>query len=193
MLFADLKTTVTRLRQIAAELQTMDADLLRKQPEPGSWSVLQVLEHLNSYNRFYLPEIAKAINHARVKGLKSREVYKGGWFGDYFTNMMKPGVNGQILKRYKSPADHAPQPDLNAESVLKEFLTGADKLLSFLSQGTELDTAAVRVPISISRFIKLKLGDTFRFLIAHQQRHFIQIEQVLKRIGIPKPIPVRAA
>jgi hypothetical protein len=28
--------------------------------------------------------------------------------------------------------------------------------------------------------IKLKLGDTFRFFIAHEQRHFIQIQNTLQ-------------
>ena len=37
----------------------------------------------------------------------------------------------------------------------------------------------IRISISISRFVKLKLGDTFRFLIAHEQRHFVQVARTL--------------
>jgi hypothetical protein len=32
--------------------------------------------------------------------------------------------------------------------------------------------------------IKLKLGDTFRFLIAHEQRHMIQARNTLKEMGV---------
>jgi uncharacterized damage-inducible protein DinB len=40
------------------------------------------------------------------------------------------------------------------------------------------------VPISIAKFIKIRLGDTFRFLIAHQQRHFAQVANTLKALGV---------
>jgi len=42
----------------------------------------------------------------------------------------------------------------------------------------------IRVPLSISKLVTLKLGDTFRFLIAHEQRHFIQARNSLKAIGV---------
>jgi hypothetical protein len=31
-------------------------------PEAGKWSVVQVLAHLNSYNRYYLDAVEKALN-----------------------------------------------------------------------------------------------------------------------------------
>ena len=36
----------------------------------------------------------------------------------------------------------------------------------------------------ISKFIRLKLGDAFRFLVAHEQRHMIQARNTIKSLGI---------
>ncbi|MEY4902729.1 MAG: hypothetical protein RLZZ292_544, partial [Bacteroidota bacterium] len=38
----------------------------------------------------------------------------------------------------------------------------------------------VRVPVSITRFLKLKLGDTLRFVIYHNERH---VQQALRNVG----------
>ena len=38
--------------------------------------------------------------------------------------------------------------------------------------------------VTLTTLVKLKLGDTFRFLIAHEQRHMIQARNTLKAVGI---------
>ncbi len=43
----------------------------------------------------------------------------------------------------------------------------------------------IKIPLSITRLVKLKLGDTFRFLVAHEQRHFVQARNAIKTIGLP--------
>ena len=44
---------------------------------------------------------------------------------------------------------------------------------------TELENKT-RIPISINKWIKIKLGDTFRFVIYHNERHIQQAKRVLK-------------
>ena len=41
-----------------------------------------------------------------------------------------------------------------------------------------------KTAISISKLMKLRLGDTFRFVTAHNERHLLQAENVLKDINI---------
>jgi hypothetical protein len=48
-----------------------------------------------------------------------------------------------------------------------------------LEQSKKINLNKARVPISIAKFIKLKLGDVFGFLIAHNQRHILQAERAL--------------
>lgn len=51
---------------------TSPAKLLR-QPAENKWSLAQCLEHLNSYGRYYLLEIEKAIETAKQKvGLQNQ-------------------------------------------------------------------------------------------------------------------------
>lgn len=180
-LISDLKKDVTAQLLKVEELQST-IDSLNKQPAPEKWSVSQVMEHLNSYNRYYLPEIEKSLG----KKVSYNPSFKSGMFGNYFTNMMAP-KGRTIGNKMASPKDHVPKSDLDTRKVIAEFVKGQNRLLGLLERAEKTDIGKLRIPISISRFIKLKLGDTFRFLIAHQQRHFVQIDNTLAALGIPAP------
>lgn len=177
-LLKELEAVVLLTIKKTEGLHDLDKSTILKQPAPDKWSVVQVLEHLNAYNRYYLKEISKVISNKS----KPKLVYKGGWFGDYFTKMMQPRAEGLIKNKMKAPKDYWFDPQLDAEKVLSDFIAGQRQLLEYLDKSNGLNIGQTRVPISISKFIKLKLGDTFRFLIAHQQRHFIQIENTLTQI-----------
>lgn len=167
----DIRNLLTDLRKIAA---TDNTATLLLQPEQGKWSVAQCIEHLNSYNRYYLPQIEKALLKGTYKNLPAETTYKPGWLGNYFTKLMRPGVNGELSGKMKAPKDHQPSVTLDAKKVILEFITAEEKLLAYLQRAGSLNIAKLKVPISIAKFIQLQLGDTFRFLIAHQQRHMLQ-------------------
>src|SRR5215204_3455510 len=177
-----LETLKADSRQIILQTNYLfgeDPETLQKQPEEGKWSVAQVIEHLNSYGRYYLPLIEVSVSAPKFP---PNEFYKAGWLGDYFTNTMKPKNNGQITNKMQAPKNHRPSRDLNNDVVLKEFLRQEHLLLDLLDRAEKVNLEKNRIPISISRFIKLQLGDTFRFLIAHHQRHFVQVNNTLKGV-----------
>ena len=95
---------------------------------------------------------------------------------------MKPGEDGTITNKMQSPKDHRPSKYLDVFPVLTTFLEQQHYLLELLEQAKAKNISSIRTPISISRLIRLKLGDTFRFLVAHEQRHFVQIDNTLAMV-----------
>ncbi len=182
------------VRQIIADtayLKGEDPGILLQQPQAGKWSVIQVIEHLNSYDRYYLLAIERSLEEKKP----AKEYFKPGFLGDYFTKMMKPGENGSIGFKMQSPKDHRPPTHLDAFPVINDFIEKQQYLLELLELARTKDIGSIRTPISISKLVKLKVGDTFRFLIAHKQRHFVQIRNVLAVVkGItgkyPATLPV---
>lgn len=174
----DTRQIILTLRQ----LQQQDPEVLLQSPAPGKWSVVQVIEHLNTYGRYYLPKIRKALAASKDQ---YEPFYTPGWFGNYFTNSMLPGKNGTIKNKMKTFKNHRPPADLDSLPVLNEFLKQEEELLHLLSEAKTANIGKIRIPISIASFIKLKLGDTFRFLIAHHQRHFVQISNTLAALSLP--------
>lgn len=180
-LLHNLRQDVEKIQAQTIQLSGLSQDLLQAQPAANSWSIVQVIAHLNSYNRYYLPQIARAM---AAGASPAAPFFKPGFFGNYFTKMMQPPVNPQSFKKYKAPKDHTPPAGLDGKAVLHEFLEAQQQLQQLLQMAGQKDLGKIKVPVSISRFIKLKLGDTFRFLIAHQLRHFLQIERILKNAGV---------
>lgn len=175
-----LQADTRQLISFAGFLQREPSDSLVQSPAAGKWSVAQVIEHLNSYGRYYLPEIEKAL----LTNSKPPSIhFKPGWLGNYFTNLMLPGKEGKIGTKMQSPKDHRPSADLCASEVLEAFLVQQKQLLDLLEKAKSKNIGKIRVPISLTRLIKLKSGDCFRFLVAHQQRHFYQIKNILISLG----------
>lgn len=177
-LLDSLQADVRQLMLVATQLQNEDPELLQKQPAPGKWSIVQVLEHLNSYGRYYLPAIEKSLQTDK----QQKEWFKPGMIGNYFTRIMKPGADGKIGNKMNAPKNHRPSPDLDAKPVMDTFFQQQQKLLQLLESAKKKDIGSIRTPISISRFMKLKVGDTFRFLIAHEQRHMLQARTTISGI-----------
>ncbi len=180
-LLSDLETEVKRTIDRALQLQKLSSHLLKATPRVDKWNVLQVLYHLNSYNNYYLPHIQKVIENRRHVGYNP--LFKSGALGNYFTNAMLPGKNGTVKNAMKAPANHTPNLDYQDLEAISSFIAGQELLLKLIADSRTVNLTQLTVPISISRFLKIRLGDTFRFLIAHQQRHFAQIENTLQGVG----------
>ena len=180
-LLNDLTEDVRRIKEAAEFFAASEHPKLAYSPDPGRWSVVQILEHLNAYNRYYLPAIEKELS---ITTGDTSAWFTSGYWGEKFTKMMKPSTVYEVKNKMKTQKKMSFPNSLNVETVLKEFAAGQDKLLLLLEMAKGRDLAKLRIPISISKLVRLRLGDTFRFLIAHEQRHMVQARNVLKEVGI---------
>lgn len=174
-LFQDLEARTKAILLQVQRLRQLDPEALMQQPAPGKWSIAQVLEHLVSYGRYYLPLISQKLDAAPDR---PAEIFRSGWLGDYFTKSMLP-KNGVVSNPMKSPRPHAASQSPDSHQVISEFIRQQQTLVHLLDEASGKDLNQLRIPISLTRLIRLKLGDVFNFLIAHQERHFVQIRNVL--------------
>ena len=184
MLLETLREQTREIILQAEQLKKLPVETLEKNPAKDKWNVAQVLEHLNIYSRYYLDTIEKKIHHNQST---AKAYFTPGWLGNYFTKLMQPENNGVIKKKMKAPANAIPVASPNAKEMLDEFIKHQHHLLNLLQIAKRHDINKNRIAISIAKLITLKLGDTFRFVIAHQQRHFIQIENTLKAVKAALP------
>lgn len=179
-LLAELKKDVQRIADAAKFFAESDPNKLVYSSDKGSWSIVQILEHLNAYNRHYLPLIEKEVS---LITYDNDAWFTSGYWGEKFTRMMKPGNVFEVKNKMKASKAYSFPNSLNVEAVLKEFQAGQQKMLDLLDRATGKDLGKIHIPITLTKLIKLRLGDTFRFLIAHEQRHMIQARNTLKAMG----------
>lgn len=172
-LLATLESTVERhLQDVLRDFQNLPASVLLRVANNGGWSIAQCLEHLNRYGNYYLPQIKKRL--AAHPGTSS-ETFTSTWLGNYFTNMMQPG-RGK-MKTFKA---YAPPPILDAHTIVAEFVKQQETLLSCLHLAYDRDLNKIKIPVSIAKFIRLRLGDVFQFVIMHNERHLLQARKNLQ-------------
>jgi DinB superfamily len=170
-----IETLVGQTKQIISQvekLENYDLETLTWKQNPDSWSILECLEHLNLYGNFYLPQIEAKIKNSETK---SEMDFKTGLLGDYFAKSMLPKEKLNKMKTFK---DKNPiNANLN-KSVIDVFINQQNTLLNLLNNSRNVSLNKVKVTTSISSLIRIKLGDTFRFIINHNIRHLKQIERI---------------
>jgi len=152
----------------AEKFSQLRLEELNKKSSPESWSVLECIEHLNRYGDYYLPEI-----EGRLRNNKTTPdpEFKSGLIGNYFAEMMLPGEKVKKMKTFKSMNPAGSKLD---KKVLTKFIDQQKKMLELLDRSREVSLNKTKTSISISNLIKLKLGDTFRVVIYHNERHVVQ-------------------
>lgn len=186
-LLNELTSNVQQIQSIVEkEFLCLTPALLLQAPEPGRWSIAQCLEHLNTYNRYYIPALEKAILHGQKQGAIAKTVFRSGWLGNYFTRLMQPRIDDQKAARFQAQKNYKPSVDLNTHAVLDEFLAHQQQLLILLRRAEYIDIERYKVSVSIAKWVKMSVGDTFRFLIAHEQRHILQAERVKETFAAMK-------
>lgn len=157
----------------AEKFNALSTQALNQRITEGSWSILECLEHLNRYGDFYIPEIGKSIKNSKKP---QEEVFKSGMLGNYFANSMMPKEKLNKMKTFKSMN---PLGSELQKSVISTFIQQQQSMLDLLEQARSVSLIKNKTGISISKWISLRLGDSFRVVIYHNLRHIIQAENVL--------------
>ncbi len=173
VLIADL---IERTKQVINQAQGLleyHENRLNNRPTKGAWSALECLEHLNRYGDYYIPEIDRRIKTSK----KSSDLnFRAGWLGNYFAKAMLPSKKMKKMNTFK---DKNPiGSDLSKETIGR-FIAQQHQVLKLLGQARYVSLTKTKTSISISTMVKLRLGDTFRIVIYHNERHMVQAKKAL--------------
>ena len=171
---AALHTAVAGLRATAeTQFAPLSLDLLNQRLTPTSWSMLECLEHLNRYSRYYQPALARALARPHTAPAPPAEVAYS-WLGRKSVLMMRPGNTRQqtTLRRMNPPGGRL------GREVLAEFDQHQAHLLEMLTQAQTADLNRKAVPVEFCRLLKLRLGEALEFVVVHEERHVQQARRV---------------
>lgn len=173
-----IQSLINQSKEITSRVETLkelDIENLTWKRNSETWSILECLEHLNRYSEFYLPRIQFEIQHA-VPGQAVK--IKSGLLGGYFVKSMIPKEKLNKMKTMK------PMNPLNSKlslQVLEKFLENQKSKIELLEKSKNYNLNRIKIVTSLSKLIKMNLGDTFQFLINHEIRHLKQIENILQQ------------
>ncbi|WP_040281709.1 DinB family protein [Psychroserpens damuponensis] len=173
-LIQELIETTQQNISVVDKLSNQPIEKLNWKSNTESWSVLECIAHLNNYGDFYIPEITNKIKNSKHK---SSKLFKSNWLGRYFSKSVAYQENLNKMKTFKSMNPINSKLDI---STLQKFIDQQHQIIKLLNTSKTINLDKTKTAISISKLIKLKLGDTFRVLIYHNERHVKQAEKVLR-------------
>ena len=149
----DLKNRVASInKQAKQEFLPLEQAALNWKETADKWSVLECLEHLNYYNRYYNEAIAKALV-INPENRSLDRIYKPGYLGKKFVNMVKPDT-----KKIKTMKRLNPESKSGLGiSVLEEFIANQNELLMLLDKAKSTDIVRAKIPLEIFKLLKIRM------------------------------------
>ena len=175
-LINDLISRTKEIIEKARSYQSLKHQDLNWKQGPDRWSILECLEHLSLYGDFYLVEIEQRIINSETN---PATYFHSGLMGNYFAKSMLP-KDGKINKM-KTFKDKDPANSDLPSTTIDRFLKQQQRMIELLELARKVNLNKVKTSITIP-VIKLKLGDTFRFVIYHNQRHLLQAANVHEQL-----------
>lgn len=169
-----------QVRSQAQGFESLSKEELNYKPAPEQWSVLECIEHLNIADAHYIGQFDRKLANAKIS---QTQEFKPGWMGNYFVKMIKPLEDGTIPSPMKTMRKFIPEVNVQYDTMSK-FIEDQDKIIAALERSKSLDLNKNKITSAIGPIVTFKLGDAFRFLIGHNQRHMIQAQEVLQKLQV---------
>jgi hypothetical protein len=163
-----------QLKEVLSVFQNLPENVLMRPAENNGWSILECIEHLNTYAAFYQPQIARTIEKA--SGVDVSATFKHSFLGGYFIKSMDPD---RSKKKYKALKIHKPVNIGNPNTVVPTFIQHLENMLIMLKQASNKNLGKNSIVTSISSWIKINPGDALQFLLTHNKRHLEQAKRNL--------------
>lgn len=159
---------------------------LRWKPTEATWNLLEIAAHLNEYAVFYHQAFLRRMEKTRFR--EPRENFVSSPLGRSAWISMKLGNAKNVKRKFNAPKLYNPTatPSLVKGNDVVALLNGQRELLDILEKATQVNIRKVKVPISISKIIRLRLGDALLFVGYHNERHFQQALNLMKLPQFPK-------
>ena len=151
-----------------------------------TWSINEIFAHMNDYSKFYHSTFVERIEKTRFRDPNS--IFMPSPLGRSAWKSMKLGNAKNVKRKFKSPKANNPSLDISllTGNEVSDFEKGQIELLNIIDEATKVNLRKVKVPISISKLIRFRLGDALMYVVFHNERHVQQVLNVIEHPKFPK-------
>jgi hypothetical protein len=186
-LIQELKTiTNSNIDLLKSRFSNLSEEQKRWKSFDNSWNVLEVFAHLNQFAKYYHDTFKLKITKTRFR--TPSEIFISSPLGRSAWKSMKLGNANNVKRKFKSQRTNNPlfEKNLVNGNDIEYFQKNLEELLEIIDSSKAVNLRKVKIPISISTIIRLKLGDAFLFVVYHNQRHLQQALNLVNNPNFPK-------
>jgi hypothetical protein len=178
--------TEKNIQHLKSKFSNYSENQLKWKPNPSTWSLAEIFAHLNAYAKFYHTTLNDRIEKTRFRvpriNYTSSPLGKSAWMS------MKLGNARNVKRKFNAPKEYNPtfSPALLTGDEVRLLLEGQNEFLGIIEKSVSVSLKKVKVPISMSKLVRLRLGDALLFVAYHNDRHMEQALKLTRNSQFPK-------
>jgi hypothetical protein len=178
--------TAENLQELKNKLSKLSHEQESWRPNDATWNLLEIYAHLNAFAAFYHTAFKHRIATTKFRTFK--ENFLSSPLGKSAWKSMKLGNAQNVKRRFKTQRNYNPfvNKELLTGNERSELITNLEELILICEQAKTINIRKAKVPISISKIVRLRVGDALLFVAYHNQRHIQQALNLLSHRAFPK-------
>lgn len=178
--YPELTNLISALIKETEKYSSLTSIQLLTKPDPTSWCIGEIFEHINMFNEIYIKMIQSALKQDSLPTAKNNSFTPRFTFRPLI-NFIKPPYKVKI--KTIAPMSPADSDSDEYQHQLAQILTSNRDLLTLIREfeHKKLDLNKIKVRNKIF-FIKMSLIEYILMFEAHQSRHLWQTDQTLHKI-----------
>ena len=175
--------TLAIIEIVKIEFESLDQKLFNTIPAPKKWSVAECIQHLNITLNIYIPQMVLAVQN-KNQYFGQKENFRHSFIGKMAVKSMTPKENNEIPMKMKT--FKILKPDLfeySKQEVFDRFFSFQKDIISIIDGCDQMSLEKPKIVTAAGPILKMGFGDALHFMVAHNQRHILQAQNVLKIIN----------
>lgn len=173
----------TMLSKVNA-LGKLDAKVLTITPKPKSWSIVEIIAHLNIAYGLYgdrLDDLFEKLPN-RANGYV---FFKARRWQRFVINVTRPKGKERkwkmkTLKKFEPYLEIKSLDSEGIDEIFQKFETLHLHLKNAILESRTKEVTHMKIDSAIGPIVKFYLPECFEFLLVHLERHMVQIDYILK-------------
>lgn len=166
---------------VTADVSEVPEEALLWKETSKKWSVIEVIDHLNKVYALYFPLFDEALDglSMRADGAENHPQYT--LLGKLSIHAMRPKGD---KRRFKMKTFDFFQPihDIaNSHEIITSYLAKKETFNNTLKAADAKCLSGLKMPTSLGKQVKFYVTECFEFILAHEQRHMVQIAGILAK------------
>lgn len=171
-----------RIIQTIESLQQLDIATLIQRPNPDHWSIIEVIGHMNSAYFLYESRIDQKLQDL-PNAKETEDQFKVGRKSAFFIKSITPEgtkrpMKMKTMKRFEPVFTLEELSSEKVETVFKTFYNYKMHLKKSIEVARSKKVKHSKINSALGPIVKFYLPEAFEFLIGHDERHLVQIEEI---------------
>ncbi len=181
-LFLGLRSAAEALmKETEMNFGQLTAAQLNWQPDASQWSIAQCFDHLVTANEVYFPIFEQVL-----KGEKQSTFWERvPWLPTLWGKLLIQSVAPESARKLKAPKIFQPASSAIDGAIIRRFVDRQQRLLNYMKAMEGLAVEKIILTSPVTNFVTYSLMDTYRIIVNHEKRHFLQATRVLGANAFP--------